>query len=48
MLVLNLTKYSRTTTVHQNGLKDALLGENFDSVTGAPFGYSAYALAGQR
>jgi hypothetical protein len=47
MLVMNLTKYSRTTTVHQNGLKYALLGEDFDSVTGAPFGYSAYALAGQ-
>ena len=45
MLILNATKYSPTTTRHQSGLRTLLLGERFDSITGAPRGFSAASLS---
>lgn len=46
MLILNATKYSNTTSRQQSDLREMLVGERFDSITGAPQGYYDWQLAG--
>lgn len=45
-LVFNATRYSVTTTIHQNGLRELLRGQKYDSVVNAPRGYYAFQFAG--